>query len=311
MTDEQPPIDPGAGSTGDAPPPPPAAPAVEGAGWVQPAQPAAAAPPPVEGAGWVQPPPAAAPPPVQGSGWVQPPAQPAAAPGPAWGQPPAAPGPAWGQPPAAAPGPAWSQPAAQTPPPAAPGPAWGQPQAPAPAQGGWAQPQPTQGWVQPATVAQGPVTILARIAGVFLVLLGLFWGLLGVVLIIGGSAFRSLFDQLGGPLSTDTNSVDAAGNIVGGVFVGIGIVILILAIVEVLGGFGTIMGKTWGRIIGILYSLVFGSFLLLGVSGASRASDVTDTSGAGGGIIFLLVMFLLYLYAFVVLIIRWRGHARA
>ncbi len=268
MTDEQPPIDPGAGPTGDTPAPPPAAPAVEGSGWVQP-------------------PPAAAPPPVQGSGWVQPAAQPAAAPGPAWGQP-----------------------AAPTPP-AAPGPAWGQPQAPAPAQGGWAQPQPTQGWVQPAVAAQGPVTILARLAGVVLVLLGLFWGLAGVVLIIGGSAFRSLFDQLGGPLSTDSNSVDAAGNLVGGIFVGIGIVILVLAIVEVLGGIGAILGKTWGRIIGILYSLVFGLFLLLGLSGASRASDVTDTSGAGGGIIFLLVMFLLYLYAFVVLIIRWRGRARA
>ena len=232
-----------------------------------------AAPPPVEGSGWVQPAPAAAPPPVEGSGWVQPAAPPAA--GPAWGQPPAGP-----------------------------------PAAPAPT--GWAQPPaPTPGWVQPALNQKGSVTILARLAGVVLVLLGLFWGAAGVILIIGGSAFRSIFDQLGGPLSTDTNSVDAAGNIVGGVFVGIGIVILILAIVEVLGGIGTIIGKTWGRIIGILYSLVFGSFLLLGGSGASRASDVTDTSGAGGGLIFLLVMFLLYLYALVVLIVRWRGRAHA
>jgi hypothetical protein len=141
-------------------------------------------------------------------------------------------------------------------------------------------------------------------------LLGLFWGLAGVVLIIGGSAFRSFFDQLGGPLSTDSNSVDAAGNLVGGIFVGVGIVILVLAIVEVLGGLGTMLGKTWGRIIGILYSLVFGSFLLLGVSGATRAASDTGTD-TGAGVIFLLVMFALYLYSFVVLLLRWRGSARA
>jgi hypothetical protein len=157
---------------------------------------------------------------------------------------------------------------------------------------------------------QGSVTILARIAGLFLVLLGLFWGVIGVVLIIGGSAFRSFLDNFG-PLSTNANNVDTAGNIVGGVFVGIGIVMLVLAIVEVLGGFGTMLGKTWGRIIGVLYSLVFGAFLLIGLTSATRASDIGDTSGAAGGVIFLLVMFLLYLYALVVLIIRWRGHAHA
>jgi hypothetical protein len=179
----------------------------------------------------------------------------------------------------------------------------------APAPAGWGQPAPTQGWVQPAVNQQGPVTILARIAGLVLVLLGLFWGLIGVVLIIGGSAFRSFLDNFG-PLSTNASNVDAAGNIVGGIFVGIGIVMLILAIVEVLGGFGAMLGKTWGRIIGVLYSLVFGVFLLIGLTGSSRAADVSNTD-TRGGVIFLLVMFLLYLYALVVLIIRWRGRAHA
>jgi hypothetical protein len=239
------------------------------------------------------------------------PSQPPAAAGPAWGQPPAAPpaaGPAWGQPPAAPPaaaGPAWGQPPA----PAAPPAGWASPPAAAPAQTGWAQPQPTPGWVQPAINQQGSVTILARLAGLFLVLLGLFWGLIGVVLIIGGSAFRSFLDNFG-PLNSDTNTVDAAGNIVSGVFVGIGIVMLVLAIVEVLGGFGAILGKTWGRIIGILYSLVFGAFLLIGLTGSTRASDLSD-GDARGGVIFLLVMFLLYLYALVVLLLRWRGRAHA
>jgi hypothetical protein len=131
------------------------------------------------------------------------------------------------------------------------------------------------------------------------------------VLIIGGSAFRSIFDQFG-PLSTNANNVDAAGNIVGGVFIGIGIVILVLAIVEVLGGFGALLGKTWGRILGILYSLVFGAFLLIGLTGATRAAaDVGTDNGAGGGLIFILVMFVLYLYSLIVLLLRWRGPARA
>ena len=280
MTDEQPPQDPTIGASGDVPPPPPVT-------------------PPVEGAGWVQPPPVAAPPPVEGSGWVQPAQPPAAAPGPAWGQPPAAP-------PVAGSG--WVQP---TPPPAAAaGPTWGQPPAQAAPPAGWAQPQPTPGWVQPVTGQQGPVTILARIAGLFLVLIGLFWGAIGVVLIIGGSAFKSIIDQFG-PISANGTDVDTAGNIVGGVFVGIGIVILVLAIVEVLGGFGTLIGKTWGRILGILYSLVFGAFLLVAVAGGTHSADVGDTSGATGGLIFVLVMFLLYLYSLVVLLLRWRGHARA
>ena len=267
--------------------------------------------PPVEGAGWVQPPPApVAPPPVEGAGWVQPPPQ-APAPGPAWGQPPApavAPGPAWGQPPqapASAPGPAWGQPPAQAAPPAG----WAQPQAPVAAPGGgWAQPQPTAGWVQPVA-AKGPVTILARIAGLFLVLLGLLWGAIGAVLIVGGTAFHTFTDQFGA--LNDANSVTQAGNVVGGVIAGFGIVILILAIVEVLGGIGALFGKGWGRVIGILYSLVFGAFLLLAVSGATRANDISTDNGAGGGVIFLLVMFLLYLYSLVVLLLRWRGHARA
>jgi len=145
---------------------------------------------------------------------------------------------------------------------------------------------------------------------VFLVLLGLFWGAIGVVLIIGGSAFRSIIDQFG-PLNASNNDIDTAGNIVGGVFVGIGIVILILAIVEVLGGFGALLGKTWGRLIGILYSLVFGAFLLVALTGGTRSADIGDTSGATGGLIFVLVMLLLYVYSLVVLLLRWRGHARA
>jgi len=207
-----------------------------------------------------------------------------------------APGPAWGQPPAPAAAPA----------------GWAQPQPPAPAPGGgWAQPQPTSGWVQPATT-KGPVTILARIAGLLLLLLGLFWGAIGALLIVGGTAFHFLTDRISVLNTTDANSVNAAGNVVGGVIAGFGVVMLVLAVVEVLGGIGALFGKGWGRVIGILYSLVFGAFLLLALtSGTRAATDAGADSGAGSGLIVILVMFLLYLYALVVLLVRWRGHARA
>jgi hypothetical protein len=246
---------------------------------------------------------------VEGSGWVQPQA-PAAAPGPAWGQAPPQPAaPAgWVQPQAQAPAPpaGWAQPPAQ---PAAPA-AWVQPpQAPAAAPGGgWAQPQPTPGWVQPIA-AKGSVTILARIAGLFLVLLGLLWGAIGAVLIVGGTAFHAFTDQFSA-LNSQT-SLTTTGNVVGGVIAGVGIVILVFAIFEVLGGIGALFGKTWGRILGILYSLVFGAFLLVAVTSGTQAADVSGNSGVGTGVIFIVVMFLMYLYALVVLLLRWRGHARA
>lgn len=196
-------------------------------------------------------------------------------------------------------------------PPAAPA-GWAQPQAPAPAQGGWAQPQPTSGWVQPAA-AKGSVTILARIAGLFLVLLGLLWGALGGLLIAGGTAFHFLTDRITQFNADSSTAVANAGNVVGGFIAGVGVFILVLAIIEVLAGLGAMFGKGFGRIIGILYSLVFGSFLILLISTGTRAATDTgaDTSGVGAGLLFFVVMFVMYLYAAVVLILRWRGPARA
>ena len=158
---------------------------------------------------------------------------------------------------------------------------------------------------------KGSVTILARLAGVFLVILGIFWGAVGALFIVGGTALRGVTDQFGALSNADATQVDAAGNVVAGVIAGFGIVILVLAVIEVFGGLGVIFGKTFGRAIGIFYSLVFGAILLAGVSGSARASDVTGSDAATGSAVVLLVMFLLYLYSLVVLLIRWRGRARA
>ena len=150
------------------------------------------------------------------------------------------------------------------------------------------------------------MTVLARLAGLFLTLLGIFWAAVGGLLIIGGAALRGFTDQFGGLGTTD----DAAGQVVTGIVIGIGATILVLAVIELIGGVAVIFGKGFGRAIGIIYSLIFGLALLPALSGATRASDVTNGSTAGGTI-FLLVMFLAYLYSFIILLARWRSGARA
>jgi hypothetical protein len=288
MTDEQPPLDPGA-APGEVPatppvePPvaPPVAPPVEGSGWVQP--PPAAAPPQVQGSGWVQPAPGpnwgTPSVPVEGSGWVQPPAAPAAAPGPAWGQPPAAPPPM---------------------PPAAPA--------------GWAQPQPTSGWVQPAAGAKGPVTFLARIAGLGLVIVGLVWVAFGLIAVVGGAWIQSLINQIA-PGNTDTGALAAGGSAIATGLAAIGIVWIVLAVIEVLAGLGAMLGKGFGRVIGIVYSLLFGLVLLPGISAVARAPLNTDVSGSDVDVrpffLFFVVMFVIYVYSLIVLLFRWRGPSRA
>ena len=150
--------------------------------------------------------------------------------------------------------------------PPAPGPAWAQPPAPAAPPAGWAQPpagtaarsRARRLGAAAADPGLGPARDrLSRVrsrSSPGSPACSSSWSACSgarsaCVLIIGGSAFQSIIDQFG-PISANGTDVDTAGNIVGGVFVGIGIVILVLAIVEVLGGFGALIGKTWGRILG-------------------------------------------------------------
>lgn len=209
------------------------------------------------------------------------------------------------------PGPAWGQPT--QPAPQAPGPAWGQPAAPPPPQyapppapGGWAQPAPAAtGWVQPSAV-QGPVTTLAKIGGIIIALIAALWIFFAVVIIVGGAVTKGLFDSIG--------SGQDVSNAIGGAIAVFGVIILVFAVIEFLGGLGAVFGKDWGRIISIIYGLLFGvATLLIGVSalGSTRSVDSSVAGGAVGGALFFLVHGVLYLFATVVLMVRWRGRAQA
>jgi hypothetical protein len=205
-------------------------------------------------------------------------------------QPPAEPAPAsvpagWGQ---AAQQPA-PQPVPQPVPPAA--------VPPQPAPSAWAQPTPGPAqWVVP--VAQsGPVTVLARIGGLFLVLIGLFWGLIGLAFVVGAGVVKNYLD---------VSTLPGYADFFGGALATVGIVILVAAIVEVLAGIGGMLGKGWARALGIIYAFVFGAFSLFIVTQGGRAGD-----GSAGGVLFFAAHLVLYAYVLIIFLVRWRGRAVA
>jgi hypothetical protein len=181
----------------------------------------------------------------------------------------------------------------QPPPPAAPPaqPAWGQPPA-----------GPVSGWVQPtAAAARGPVTGLAKLGALVLILFGLLWTALGALVVLGGAILKGVGDQAGGTV---------VGDAFGGVLAGLGIVVLAIAIVEIIVGIAAWMGKEWARIVGIIYALIFGGGCLLSLLTAAGSSRSTGTD-ATGGVLILLVFAVAYIYTLVVFALRWRGRATA
>ncbi len=144
------------------------------------------------------------------------------------------------------------------------------------------------------------MTVLARIAGLLLLLIGVFWGVIGVLAIAGGQMAKDALNNAG----------LAGGDAAATVLAGLGIVLIFFAFWEILGGIGAIAGKGWGRWIGIIYSLVFGIAALLPLTGATRAASDTNTD-----LLPVLAFFgghvVAYIFIFVVLAIRWRGKAPA
>jgi hypothetical protein len=177
-----------------------------------------------------------------------------------------------------------------------------QPSAP-PAQPAWGQPAAAPGsqWVQPATaVTRGPVTGLAKLGALVLILMGALWAFLGAVVVLGGAALKSIGDQAGGTV---------VGDAFGGAVAGLGIVVLAIALVEVIVGIAAWMGKEWARIIGIIYALIFGGgCLVIGLSALGTGNSEVNEAGSA---LIILAFAAAYIYTLIVFAARWRGRAAA
>jgi uncharacterized membrane protein (DUF2068 family) len=210
---------------------------------------------------WVQPPTAVYQPAPAGTpeqqGWPQPPTyqQPQS-----YGSPPAYP-----QPYTAPPVYPQQQPYQQPPPGYPPQQAWQQP-----AQTGWVQPQ-GEGWAPqggPGVYAYKS-SALAILAGVWLLLVGLLTTLLGVVILLIGNATNRLQDF---GVSLTPSEADAVRAVLGGVAV----FVLICGILMLVSAIGIWAHKSWGRIIGIIFSVLGVLFGLAALSGGNRTTTLTD-----------------------------------
>jgi hypothetical protein len=148
------------------------------------------------------------------------------------------------------------------------------------------------------------VTGLARVAGLVISLIACVWIFFGAIIIVGGTLTKGMFDSIGS--GTDVS------NAVGGAIAVFGIIILVLALIELAGGLGTLFGKDWGRVISIIYALLFGvATLLIALSAFASTRNEAISGTATGGALFFLVHAIAYLFAAIVLVMRWRGRATA
>lgn len=132
---------------------------------------------------------------------------------------------------------------------------------------------------------QGPVTGLSKVAGIIILLVG--FGLTAV----GGDAWAD-------PFGVQPQSSRWIGELFGSILV-------VTGLPGLLTGIGILRGAEWGRVIGIIYSVLFGL--------ASFAWGINNRTGPDNRYtpLFGLALVLLFAYSAIVLIARWRGLATA
>ena len=186
-------------------------------------------------------------------------------------------------------------PASPTPPPIAPPPSAWQPAAPpppgyVPAPGGvpgqWAAPPAGMMWVQQKT----PTTLLAKIGAVFLMITGILIGVLGAFVVLGGSVIRNI----GGG--------DSVSTAVGGAVAIFGVIIVLIAILQLLSGIFGWRGAGPARVLGVIYGILFGLIALAGGGGTTDPS--TGVTTGGGPLAYLVAIG--YLYTAIIFIFAYK-----
>jgi hypothetical protein len=168
-------------------------------------------------------------------------------------------------------------------------------------QPGWGQPAQT-GWVMPGTVAQGPgnVSLLVIVAALFLILAGLLTALGGAAVFLGGN--------LVGQIDT-TGTGNGFFGALGGFIAGVAVVVIVWALLEILGAFGMLFRRGWGRAIGFIVGIIGGIFSGLVFVASAGSLGKADGNSAGAVVAVVLVLFLGYVLT-VFALIRGGGHFR-
>jgi hypothetical protein len=177
-------------------------------------------------------------------------------------------------------------------PPPAPMAAPAQPVAPPPAVAWQAPP--------PAVAVKGKRTPLAMVAGILLLLLAIGGGLIGIGLIVFGSAIIS---QLGDNLTNIPGYNGDPAALVTGAFVFVAVIILAYSLAYLLAGIGVLRSSNWARVLGIVVGIISGLIWLGGLTGGGNG-------GSGGGA-FSIVLLGIHIYIVVVLLFFWRSKATA
>ncbi|MEO8274363.1 MAG: hypothetical protein ABI620_09890, partial [Chloroflexota bacterium] len=156
--------------------------------------------------------------------------------------------------------------------------------APAPA----APPPPVAWAAPPAVVAvKGGRTMLAGVAGVGLIVLGVLGILFGLAIAVFGA---SVVNQLDLGQYGDFGDINNPAAVISGAIAFIGIVVALYSLVYLIGGIGVVRSRGWGRVMGLVVGILSGAFWLLSLTGSS------SSTGAGNGIGFVLVMLAIHAY---------------
>jgi hypothetical protein len=110
------------------------------------------------------------------------------------------------------------------------------------------------------------------LAAIFLIVMGVLYALFGAACGVFGSAATTINDQ----------GTGIAGFVGGGLLV-FGLIVLVLGILQIAAGAGSLSGRGWARWTGIIISIIFAVLSILGALTAMTAEN--GIAGGAGGLV--------------------------
>jgi len=144
-----------------------------------------------------------------------------------------------------------------------------------PQQPGWAPPpQQQQGWGQTGYSAAPARPMGVTLAAIFYIIVGVLLLLGGLLALLGGG-------MLGG---LDLEGMPGLGGVLGGALFVIGLIIIVVAILFLASGIGSLQGKNWARVLGIVLGVIGAVLGVLGILGGMGGG--VDASGLIWNVVF-------------------------